>query len=250
MSTTNSNLKTNPWKEIPLNDYEKHMADNSVGQLKLLNYLTKKYLDKIKPHTCLFLGVAGGNGLEHIDNKVTENVIGIDINQDYLDETRRRYDKQIKTLQLINFDIGAGATEICKADAVWAALIMEYTGISDCLQFADRNLLLGGHFVVSIQINNGLKAVSLTAVESIKKAGEIFSQVDPEELVTKITATGFLLIDNEVNMLPNGKSIGTFHFTKDKMKISKRRATTTNAKLPNGKAFDKVSDGSATDISK
>jgi hypothetical protein len=192
------------------------MADDSVGQLSLLNDLTKKYLDKIKPRTCIFLGIAGGNGLEHIDNAVTKKVIGIDVNQDYLDETYRRYNKQVKNLQLINYYISSGATEICKADAVWAALIMEYTGISDCLQFADRNLLPVGHLVVSIQINNGRKPVSTSGIESIKKAADIFSPVDPGELVTKATAAGFLLFDDEVNMLPNGKAIKTFHFVKAK----------------------------------
>lgn len=51
--------ENNPWNEIPLQDYENHMSHNSVGQLSVLNSLTKKYLNSIKPQTCVFLGVAG-----------------------------------------------------------------------------------------------------------------------------------------------------------------------------------------------
>ena len=76
---------TNPWLDIPLEDYERHMSHHLVGQSILLNSLTKKYLDETKPETAVFLGIAGGNGLEHIDTNITRSVYGIDINQDYLD---------------------------------------------------------------------------------------------------------------------------------------------------------------------
>lgn len=215
MSKLNANSEVNPWNLIPLNDYETHMSDSSVGQMKLLSDLTKKYLDEIKPKCCIFLGIAGGNGLEHIDTEFTKNVIGIDINQDYLDETCRRYEAKITHLKLILYDLTVETREICKADLVWAALILEYTGIDKCLQFSDKNLLPGGHFVVSIQVNNGIKSVSSTGIESIRKAGDIFEIVNDEILLIKTTAAGLLLKSKEENNLPNGKSIKTFHFVKD-----------------------------------
>ncbi len=71
----------NIWNTIPLEDYERHMQHESVGQLQLLNNLTKKYLKKLSPEIVMFLGISGGNGLEHIDNNITSQVFGIDINQ-------------------------------------------------------------------------------------------------------------------------------------------------------------------------
>ena len=68
-------MNNNPWLHIPLDDYERHMSHLLVGQSTLLNALTKKYLDKTKPGIVIFLGVAGGNGLEHIDNKITQHCI-------------------------------------------------------------------------------------------------------------------------------------------------------------------------------
>ena len=67
---------------------------NWWGKPALLNALTKKYLDAIKPEAVIFLGIAGGNGLEHIDNQITKTVFGIDINQDYLNTTYKRYKDQ------------------------------------------------------------------------------------------------------------------------------------------------------------
>jgi hypothetical protein len=53
------NRPANPWTKIPVDEYEAHMSHPAVGQHQLLNSLTKKYPDLIKPQNCLFLGVAG-----------------------------------------------------------------------------------------------------------------------------------------------------------------------------------------------
>lgn len=201
-----------PWQEIPLADYETHMQHSTVGQIALLNALTKKYADSIKPAVAIFLGVAGGNGLEHINTNITKQVIGIDINQSYLDATAARYGNNIAGLQLLNLNITENTGTIGKANFVWAALIIEYTGIESCLLFAKNNLLPGGHFVATIQANNGLKTVSSTGVETIKKAGPVFKVIGPDELLTKATEFGFTLNNKEENMLPNGKSLITFDF--------------------------------------
>lgn len=204
--------QTSPWNEIPLEDYENHMSHNSVGQLAVLNSLTKKYLNNIKPKTCLFLGVAGGNGLEHIDNTITQNVIGIDINQDYLDKAKERYEKKITSLKLKNFDITTDTKVFCKADFIWAGLVLEYTGIDKSLEFSINNLQTGGNLIVSIQSNNGVQSVSQSGIESVQKVGSIFQLIDQEILVTKAIEIGLKLVENEESFFPNGKSLKTFHF--------------------------------------
>jgi len=205
-------MDSNPWLHIPLEDYEQHMSHQMVGQSTLLNTLTKKYLEEINPETIIFLGIAGGNGLEHIDNKITKNVYGIDINQDYLDTAFKRYSHRIPSLQLLKLDITQQSESICKADFIWAALILEYTGTDRALEFCKNNLLKDGHLIVSIQANNNKTSVSPTGIESVKRAGEIFSIVDPEELLSKAKENGYRLIAKEENILPNGKSIITSHF--------------------------------------
>jgi 2-polyprenyl-3-methyl-5-hydroxy-6-metoxy-1,4-benzoquinol methylase len=205
-------MDSNPWIHIPLDDYERHMSHRLVGQAALLNALTKKYLDAIKPEAVIFLGIAGGNGLEHIDNQATRSVYGIDINQDYLDTAFKRYKESIPTLQLLNLDITRHSESFCKSDLVWVALVLEYTGIDKALAFCSNNIRKEGHLVISIQSNNNKQTVSPTGIESVKKAGEIFSIVDPELLTSKISEYGYKLVGKEENMLPNGKSIITFHY--------------------------------------
>jgi hypothetical protein len=202
----------NPWLSIPLEDYERHMSHHLVGQAVLLNSLTKKYLDEIKPETAVFLGIAGGNGLEHININITKSVIGIDINPDYLNTAFKRYKHTITSLQLMNLDIIKNSKSICKADFIWAALVLEFTGIDKALEFCTNNIRKDGHLVVSIQSNNNRQSVSPTGIESIKKAGEIFSIVNPDMLLSKAVEIGYRLIGKEENDLPNGKSIITFHF--------------------------------------
>jgi hypothetical protein len=205
-------MDSNPWIHIPLEDYERHMSHHMVGQSALLNALTKKYLVEIKPATAFFLGVSGGNGLEHIDNQITKSLYGIDINSDYLHTASVRYKQSIPSLQLLNLDISKNTETICQADFIWAALVLEYTGIEKALAFSTNNICKGGHLIVSIQSNYNVSSVSPTGIESVKKAGEIFSLVDPNELLSKATVVGFSLIWKEENFLPNGKSIITFHF--------------------------------------
>jgi len=204
----------NPWLEIPLKDYERHMSHHMVGQSLLLNSLTKKYLERTKPETVVFLGVAGGNGLEHIDGQYTKRVIGIDINQDYLDAAFKRYNDRIESLQLLNLDIVENPERICHADLIWAALVLEYTGTDKVLAFCENNIRRGGQLVISIQSNNNKASVSPTGIESVKKAGAIFSAIDPEGLTGKAAEAGYKLVGKEENELPNGKSIITFHFEK------------------------------------
>ena len=74
----------NPWKEIRLSDYENHMSLDSVQQLQALNQIMKEQfriyeMFRAKPDIydelpgyAMILGVAGGNGLEHITPKYYE----------------------------------------------------------------------------------------------------------------------------------------------------------------------------------
>lgn len=74
----------NPWKEIALSDYENHMKLDSVMQLQALNAMMKNQLHLYLSETVMILGIAGGNGLEHVDTNLIRKVYGVDINSDYL----------------------------------------------------------------------------------------------------------------------------------------------------------------------
>lgn len=207
--------KTNAWNKIPLEDYELHMQHETVGQSKLLNNLTYKYLQKHNPESPLFLGVSGGNGLEHVDINKAKTVFGIDVNQAYLDETQKRFGEKIKQLVLINTDISTSNESFLKADFVWAALIFEYIDLQKGFEFIANNIGDSTKLVITIQSNNGNQSVSQTGVESIKSVKEIFKIVDKDDLRVNALKIGFELIGSEENILPNGKSFFTYEFSRD-----------------------------------
>ena len=56
----NRNIK-NPWKAIPLSDYENHMQLDSVMQLQAMNRMMKRQFCSCAAKSAMVLGVAGGN---------------------------------------------------------------------------------------------------------------------------------------------------------------------------------------------
>jgi hypothetical protein len=55
-----------PWLEIPLADYEAHMADPSVGQAPFLADLLDGMVGEYLPASIAIVGCAGGNGLDRV----------------------------------------------------------------------------------------------------------------------------------------------------------------------------------------
>jgi hypothetical protein len=202
----------NAWNEIPLSDYEQHMQHEDVGQAQLLNRLTSKYLHRYNPDYLLFLGISGGNGLEHIDASKVTSVCAVDINASYLEETQRRFIDTIKQLELVNVDIGSSTESFIKADFVWAALIFEYVDIDNCFSFINNNTRESAKLIITIQSNNGVQSVSKTGIESIKSVASVFKIVDKINLINTALRHGFEAIGMEENFLPNGKSLITCEF--------------------------------------
>ena len=83
---------SNPWLSIPLEDYEGHMGSAEVQHFGALSELFKRALDHCLPESVAVLGIAGGNGLEQIDSSITKRIVGVDVNQQYLDQVRRRFE--------------------------------------------------------------------------------------------------------------------------------------------------------------
>ena len=80
----------NPWEEISLTDYENHMRLDSVMQLQAMNEMMKGQFCSYPISSVMILGVAGGNGLEHIQKDKLDKVYGVDVNSSYLEETDRK----------------------------------------------------------------------------------------------------------------------------------------------------------------
>lgn len=133
-------MKMNPWKKILLSDYENHMSLESVQQLQALNRIMKEQfytyeLLRAEPHiyeelrgNIMILGVAGGNGLEHITPKYYEKIYGVDINAEYLTAVKERYDDLSGILECLEVDLITEYEKLPKSDYVIANLLVEYIG--------------------------------------------------------------------------------------------------------------------------
>ncbi len=118
----------NPWEDISLSDYENHMSLDSVKQLQAMNIIMKKQFVAYPVDTAMVLGIAGGNGLEHVSKDKYKTVYGVDINADYLKAVETRYGNLAGILKCIKADIINECDKLPEARLVIANLLVEYIG--------------------------------------------------------------------------------------------------------------------------
>lgn len=125
----------NPWEAIPLEDYEAHMSLDSVLQLQTMNAIMRSQFAAFPASSVMILGVAGGNGLEHIPNGRFQHVYAVDINPRYLEEAARRYPGAAEYLRA---DLRDGGVSLPEAELVIANLLVEYIGCPCFRRVLDR----------------------------------------------------------------------------------------------------------------
>jgi hypothetical protein len=138
----------NPWLDLPLEDYEFHMAE--VGQLSALSELFGEALTLCRPRSVALLGAAGGNGLERIDLAVTERVVAVDVNDGYLTTLRRRFG-YLHGLEVLATDLATETIDCAPVELVHAGLVFEHAGVERCLDNALRMKAPGGKLSVVLQ---------------------------------------------------------------------------------------------------
>jgi hypothetical protein len=111
------------------------MGPEGVRQLTILAELFKSALDRCRPESVAVLGVAGGNGLEQTDCAATKRIVGVDINQRYLDEVQRRFGT-LPGLELHSRDLAEREFSLAPVMLVHTALIFEHVGLGLALENA------------------------------------------------------------------------------------------------------------------
>ena len=205
---------SNPWNDIKLSDYENHMSMDSVGQLQSLNRFMAKQFDAFPVKTAAVLGVAGGNGLEHIDTDKYQTVYGIDINVDYLKEIYLRHKDKEKVLRCLNLDLINEADKLPHADLVIANLLVEYIGYDT---FKDAIKKIAPKYVSAvIQINTDTKAwVSDSPyLHSFDRLDEVHHQMEEQALSECLKQAGYSFSSSEREALPNGKALVRLDYMK------------------------------------
>lgn len=202
----------NRWIAVPLEDYEGHMGAASVGQLAVLEELFRVALDRCVPESVAVLGVAGGNGLEQIDCAVTKRIVGVDINQLYLDEAARRFGR-LAGLELHCCDLGVPGFRVAPVALVHAALIFEHAGLGVALENALSLVAPAGRFSVVLQLaSRDEPGVAYSGYASMQTLKQDFALIDAGELQRLLRGKGFELIEEQCRALPAGKAfwLGVF----------------------------------------
>ena len=204
----------NPWKEIPLGDYENHMSLESVNQLQTLNSIMKGQLSDYDVSVAMILGVAGGNGLEHVDTGKYTAVYGVDINEGYLKTVEERYKDLAGILECLCIDLIKEPEKLPSADLVIANLLIEYIGYE---AFGNAIKKIGpGYVSCVIQINTDeAQWVSDSPyLHAFDRLDEVHCQMEENALITSMERIGYSKILNVSDPLPNGKALQRIDFIK------------------------------------
>jgi GNAT superfamily N-acetyltransferase len=205
---------TNPWLDIPIEDYEGHMRAPSVAQLGVLAALFAEVLERCQPASVAVLGIAGGNGLQALDPGVTRRVVGLDINQAYLDVTRQRF-ASITSLELHCIDLMNQTLAFEPVHLVHAALIFEHAGIGRCLDNALAMVRPAGHLSIVLQLPSRTeRQIGASPFVSLQKLSNGFALIDREALIEELRGRQCQLIDETTRALTGGKAFWRGLFTK------------------------------------
>lgn len=196
----------NPWKEIDLDDYESHMSLESVYQLQAMNRIMKEQFSVYESESVMILGVAGGNGLEHIDKEKFKNVYGVDINQNYLNECKKRYSCLENIFKPICADLLDENLQLPCVDLLVANLLIEYIGYR-CFQKVVTQVT-PKYVSCVIQINSENSFVSDSPyIHIFDRLDEVYYRTEKNELISFMQEIGYeKRLINETN-LPNGKKL-------------------------------------------
>ncbi len=194
----------NPWEEISLSDYENHMKLDSVMQLQAMNEMMKGQFNAYSVTNIMILGIAGGNGLEHISKDKFEKVYGVDVNSDYLKEVAHRYSCLDGILKCLCINLINETDKLLKADMVVANLLIEYIGY-ECFQRAIRQVN-PKYVSCIIQINAEGNWVSespyLHAFDGLE---QVYHQIEEYTLEKTMLEIDYHTIKTLEYVLPNGE---------------------------------------------
>jgi trans-aconitate methyltransferase len=203
----------NPWLDIPLADYEAHMALPAIGQSRLIADELDNLIGTYSPRSVAIIGCAGGNGFDRLVGAGVARVVGVDINPDYIGEARRRYAASIPGLELHLADIQSSAPLFEPADLIYIALVLEYVDLPRTLGALRRHCKPGGALAALSQLpHETMTEVSPSPYASLESLAPGMRLVSAEELQQLAKQVGFSPRRSRVVLSSGGKSFRVDEF--------------------------------------
>lgn len=198
---------SNPWEEIRLDDYENHMRLDSVRQLQTMNAIMKMQFEVYPVETAMVLGVAGGNGLEHIRTDKYRIVYGVDVNEAYLSAVSERYAELSDVLTLLHLDLVQDAERLPQAELVIANLLIEYSGYEAFRKAVLQSAPEYVSCVIQINMDENSWVSDSPYLHAFDGLDTIHHQMEEKVLAAAMEEIGYVEILRETERLPNGKAL-------------------------------------------
>lgn len=205
----------NPWKDISLSDYENHMSLDSVHQLQAMNLIMKDQFEAYPVDTAMVLGIAGGNGLEHVRCDKYKTVYGVDINEDYLKAVSERYSSLNGVLECLQIDLINECDKLPEADLVIANLLIEYIGYEAFVNAMMRVRPQYISCVIQINIDEDQWVSDSPYLHAFDRLDEVHHQMEEQALTDVVEEAGYKKILVQSNPLPNGKALLRIDFERN-----------------------------------
>ena len=200
----------NPWTVVPAADYERHMGPDGADQLAPLSAIFQESYLAVQPDRLLLLGCTTGNGLEHVNPAVTQRIVGVDVNLQYLGIARQRYFHLGPRLELYCQEAEKFRAAPRSFDLVHAALLFEYLHPEVLVRKIAEWLAPEGTCSVVLQLPGGEAPQAPTkTLQIIEKAMKL---VPPDELTRLFEHYGLPRRRERTVPLKHGKSfwVGAF----------------------------------------
>ena len=203
----------NPWLDIPLGDYEAHMALPTVGQAQLIADELDALVRTHSPRSLAILGCAGGNGFERLVGSSVTRVVGVDINPEYIEQARRRFEARIPGLELLTADIQTPTSLFDPVDLLYVALVLEYVDLDQAMGVLRRHCKPNGVLAVLSQLPHGtLAPVSPSPYTSLQLLAPGMKLVAQEELKGRARQAGFVAVHSKTLVSNGGKQFAVDQF--------------------------------------
>lgn len=203
---------SNPWTDIALSDYENHMSLDSVQQLQAMNSIMRDQFEAYPVDTAMVLGVAGGNGLEHVRRDKYRTVYGVDINSDYLNVVKERYSNLDGVLECLQTDLINEYDKLPDSQLVIANLLVEYIGYEAFMKAMMRVRPLYISCVIQINTDEAAWVSDSPYLHAFDRLDEVHCQMEEQALTDAMEKTGYRKILVQSNPMPNGKALVRIDF--------------------------------------
>ncbi|HLA68562.1 MAG TPA: class I SAM-dependent methyltransferase [Bacteroidota bacterium] len=208
---------TNPWLEIPLEEYEEHMSSPTVAQAQYLTAVLKGLVQSLSPSSVAVLGCAGGNGFEMLSAYDLRRVVGVDMNPDYIAAARKRYEHRFSTLDLFCYDFLSRECLFEPVDFVFAGLIFEYIDVEESLQRIKGFLVPNGYLGVVLQLPSAtVPHLTPSPFKSLMKLENFMKLVSPTDFENQARSSGFVIRSANSRTLETGKAFYEGIFQRNK----------------------------------